>query len=184
MPPLDPGRAAAIAEMVLACIHREFPAHMCHLMTGPADVRPPRELTPAFFGSFDWHSSVHGHWSLVRLSRRSPGAPWRQRALAAVGASLVPERLAGELAYLTGEGRQGFERPYGLAWLLQLAAELREWTRSTSDDDPAAGAARTWLTALAALESLAAERLLAWLERLSWPVRGGEQSQTAFALGY
>ncbi len=179
MPALDEPQAGAIADMVLACIHREFPSHTCHLMGSAEDARPPRELTPAFYGSFDWHSSVHGHWCLVRLARRCPRAPWRARALAAVGTSLTPERLAGELAYLTGEGRQGFERPYGLAWLLQLCAELREWTAA----DASAAAAAGWLAALAPLEALAAERLLALLARLPWPVRGGEHNQTAFALG-
>lgn len=176
-------QASAIADMVLACIHREFPSHMSHLMRSADDARPPRELTPAFYGSFDWHSSVHGHWCLIRLARRCPGAPWRARALAAVGESLTPERLNGELAYLEGEGRQGFERPYGLAWLLQLCAELREWASETQTADREAAAARGWLAALAGLEALAAERMLALLPRLPWPVRGGEHSQTAFALG-
>jgi hypothetical protein len=182
VPALDEARAGAIAGMVLACIHREFPTHMCHLMSRAEDARPPRELTPAFYGSFDWHSSVHGHWCLVRLARLWPEAPWRRRALAAVGESLTPERLAGELAYLNGEGRQGFERPYGLAWLLQLCAELREWAGSAAGDQ-AAGVARDWLAALGPLEALAADRMLALVAQLPRPVRGGEHSQTAFALG-
>jgi hypothetical protein len=176
MPALDPARAAAIAEMVLASIHREYPVHILHLLRGPDDVRAPRALTPAFFGSFDWHSSVHGHWSLARLARWTPEAPWRERALAALAESFTAERLAGEHAYLSGEGRQGFERPYGLAWLLQLAAELREWA-------PAEPRAAAWAAALEPLERLAAERIVAMLERLPWPVRTGEHSQTAFALG-
>jgi hypothetical protein len=183
VPALDEPRAGAIADMVLACIHREFPSHMCHLMWRAEDARPPRELTPAFYGSFDWHSSVHGHWCLVRLARHCPEASWRARALAAVGASLTPERLAGELAYLNGEGRRGFERPYGLAWLLQLCAELREWTSAMPASDADAAAAGRWLAALTPLEALAAERMLALLAQLPWPVRGGEHSQTAFALG-
>jgi hypothetical protein len=168
--------------MVLACIHREFPVHVSHLMLSAADAQPPRRLTPAFYGSFDWHSSVHGHWCLARLARHCPRAPWRARALTAVGASLTAEHLAGERAYLGGEGRQGFERPYGLAWLLQLCAELREWSAQPADDDAVAAAAQ-WLATLAPLEALAAERLSALLTRLPWPVRGGEHSQTAFSLG-
>jgi hypothetical protein len=180
---LEEPRAGTIAEMVLACIHREFPSHMCHLMWRAEDARPPRELTPAFYGSFDWHSSVHGHWCLVRLARRCPAAAWRARALAAVGTSFTLERLAGEAAYLNGEGRQGFERPYGLAWLLQLCAELREWTSAAPGTDADAGTAGRWLAALAPLEALAVERMTELLARLPWPVRGGEHSQTAFALG-
>jgi hypothetical protein len=180
LPGLDPMRAAGIAEMVLACLHREYPVHMVHLVRGPEDVRAPRDLNPAFHGAFDWHSCVHGHWALARLARRVPDAPWRERAIRALGASLTRERLAGELAYLSGEGRQGFERPYGLAWLLQLAAELRAWAvEGGADAAPAGG----WHAALAPLETLAAERIVALLGRLSWPVRGGEHSQTAFALG-
>jgi len=183
MPTLDPPRAAAIVEMILACIHREFPVHLVHLVRDASDVRPPRELTPAFYGSFDWHSSVHGHWALVRLARLEPGAGWRPRAIAALGESLTAARLGGELTYLSGEGRQGFERPYGLAWLLQLAAELRGWARDPAADDTAANGARVWRAALEPLESRAADRMVAMLERLPWPVRGGEHGQTAFALG-
>ena len=162
------------AEMALGAVHREYPNHIVHLLRGEADARPPRELTPAFWGSFDWHSSVHTHWALVRLARCVPAAAFAPPARAAVGESLTPERLAGEVTYVGAEGRQGFERPYGLAWLLQLAAELREW------DDPDA---RRFGEVLAPLEALAARRLGEWLPRLQWPVRGGEHSQTAFALG-
>jgi len=181
IPALDPGRAAGIAEMVLSCLHREFPVHMVHLVRGPEDIRPPRELNPAFYGSFDWHSCVHGHWTLARLSRLVPEAPWRERALEALATSLTPERLSGELVYLGGEGRQGFERPYGLAWLLQLAAELRAWSRAGEGSD--ARRAGDWHAALTPLETLAVGRIVALLERLPWPVRGGEHAQTAFALG-
>jgi hypothetical protein len=125
---------------------------------------------------------VHGHWALARLARLVPGAPWHGRVIEALGRSLTPERLQGELDYLSGEGRQGFERPYGLAWLLQLAAELRAWARG-ADADGVTDAARTWHAALEPLERLAAERIVALLERLPWPVRGGEHAQTAFALG-
>ena len=182
-PALDAGRAAAIAEMVLAAVHREFPVHIVHLVRGPEDVRSPRELTPSFYGCFDWHSAVHGHWSLVRLARRFPDVPWRPRLLAALAVSFAPERLAGECAYLGAEGRQGFERPYGLAWLLQLAAELREWTRGSGAGEPAAAAVRGWRSAIEPLEALAAERMAGMLARLPRPVRTGEHGQTAFALG-
>lgn len=180
--PPDPARSAGIVEMVLGCIHREYPVQLVHLVRGPEDVKRPRELTPAFFGSFDWHSSVHGHWTLARLARLEPGAPWRPRAISALAESLSPERVSGELSYLSGEGRQGFERPYGLAWLLQLAAELRGWAGERADG-PGAEAARAWLAPLEPLETLAAARITGLLERLPWPVRGGEHAQTAFALG-
>ena len=163
-----------LADMVLAALSREYPYHLQHLLRDDADARAPRELTPSFGVAFDWHSAVHGHWCLARLLRLHPEAGFSAAAAAALGRSLSGERLAGELAYLGAAGREGFERPYGLAWLLQLAAELREWN---------APEARAWRTALAPLEALARERLASWLPRLPWPVRSGEHSQTAFALG-
>jgi hypothetical protein len=137
-------------------------------------VRPPRELTPAFYGCYDWHSSVHGHWLLARLARLYPNAGFAPEARAALARNLTAENVAGERAYLQGKGRASFERPYGLAWLLQLAAELREW--------PAAEA-RAWSQALAPLEAAAVASLSSWLPKLAYPIRVGEHSQTAFAFG-
>jgi hypothetical protein len=143
-------------------------------MNSDLDAKPPHELTPAFYGCYDWHSAVHGHWLLARLVRAFPDAPFAAAARAALDRSLTAPNLAREAAYLAVEGRESFERPYGLAWLLQLAAELREWR------DP--DAAR-WAQALAPLEQAALTRLRVWLPKLSRPVRSGEHSQTAFALG-
>ncbi|HEX8782867.1 MAG TPA: DUF2891 domain-containing protein, partial [Steroidobacteraceae bacterium] len=121
----------------------------------------------------DWHSDVHGHWLLVRLIRLFPDAPFATEARAAVARSLNPQNIAGEIAYLRGAGRASFERPYGLAWLLRLAAELR----SSDDAD-----ARSWSATLAPLESEVAARLTGYLPRLHYPIRIGEHDQTAFAL--
>ena len=163
-----------IARMVLEWVGREYPVHVTHLLSSATDARPPRQLTPAFYGSFDWHSAVHGHWCLVRLVRLFPDARFVAPATAALAAGLTAEHLAAEAAYVAAPGRESFERPYGLAWLLELALELREW---------GSGPARPWLAALAPLESLAAARLAGWLPKLRWPVRSGEHAQTAFALG-
>ena len=171
---LDSAASARFAELALACVHTEYPNKIAHVLQGDGDVRPPRELTPAFCGCFDWHSSVHGHWLLARLVRLHPGAPFAPRARAALGRSLTATNIAAEVAYLAGKGRVDFERPYGLAWLLQLAAELREW------DDPQA---RAWSEVLAPLEHEAAARLEEWLPKLTYPIRAGEHSQTAFAFG-
>jgi len=171
---LPVGAVERFAELALACVHQEYPNKIAHVLASDADVRPPRELTPAFFGCYDWHSAVHGHWLLARLARLHPEAPFAARARAALGKSLTAERLRAELAYLEGPGRVSFERPYGLAWLLQLGAELREW------DDPTA---RGWSDLLAPLERAAAGRLAAWLPKLTRPIRVGEHDQTAFALG-
>jgi len=162
------------ARLALECVGREYPNKIAHVMQSDADAAPPRALTPAFCGCFDWHSAVHAHWLLARLARLQPGAPYAAPARAALARALAPEAIAGEVAYLRGEGRATFERPYGLAWLLQLAAELREW------DDPDA---RRWAAALAPLEAEAAARFASWLPKLRYPIRVGEHDQTAFALG-
>jgi hypothetical protein len=172
--PVDPALAERFARLALACVHQEYPNKIAHVMSGDADVRPPRELTPAFFGCYDWHSSVHGHWLLARVARLGPAAPLAAEARQALARSLTAENLAADVRYLEGTGRVSFERPYGLAWLLQLAAELREW------DSPEA---RAWAAALAPLETAAAARIRDWLPKLTQPIRVGEHSQTAFALG-
>lgn len=162
------------ARLALDCVHKEYPNKIAHAMNGDADARPPRELTPAFYGCYDWHSSVHGHWLLARLARLNPDAPYTPDALAALARSLTEQNIAGEVAYLSASGRGTFERPYGLAWLLQLAAELREW------DAPHA---RIWSAALKPLEDAAVARFSAWLPKLQFPIRTGEHNNTAFSLG-
>ena len=170
----DAHAAERFAKLALACVAKEYPNKIAHVLNSDADVAPPRKLTPAFYGCYDWHSSVHGHWLLVRLLRTFPDAPFAGPAREALRKSLTAENLKQEAAYLRGKGRVSFERPYGLAWLLQLCAELREW------DD---AQARQMLANLPPLEDAAVDRLKAWLSKLSNPVRIGEHDQTAFALG-
>ncbi len=171
---LQANAAGRFAELALACVHREYPNKIAHVMQSDKDLAPPRTLTPAFYGCYDWHSAVHAHWLLARIARRFPTSRSAGPALAALGRNLTESNIAGEMQYLTGPGRASFERPYGLAWLLALAMELREW------DDPGA---RTWRAALAPLEREAADRFASWLPLLYYPIRAGEHSQTAFALG-
>jgi len=166
--------AQRFANLALACVHKEYPNHLSHTLNSDADVAPPRELTPAFYGCYDWHSSVHGHWLLARLARTFPDAPFAQPARAVLGQSITGKNIAQEAAYLRGAGRASFERPYGLAWLLQLVAELNEW------NDPQA---RGMAVNLRPLEEAAVGRLSEWLPKLANPVRIGEHDQTAFALG-
>jgi hypothetical protein len=173
-PTFDAAAAERFAHLALACVHKEYPNKIGHLLNSDADVKPPRELTPAFYGCYDWHSAVHGHWLLARLARRFPAAPFAAEARAALEQSLTPEHIAAEVKYLEAPGRTTFERPYGLAWLLQLDAELREW------DDPQA---HRWSTALAPLARTAAGRIREWLPKLTAPIRIGEHNQTAFSFG-
>lgn len=167
---LNPESAERFANLALACVHKEYPNKIAHVLQSDDDAKPPRALTPAFYGCYDWHSSVHGHWLLARLSRLAPDAPFAAKARAALEKSITPENVAAEVAYLNGPGRASFERPYGLAWLLQLTGELRE------ANDPL-------YPTIKPLEDAAVERLRTWLPKLSYPVRSGEHSQTAFALG-
>jgi hypothetical protein len=170
----DAKTAERFANLALACVEKEYPNKLSHSLNSDADVAPPRKLTPAFYGCYDWHSSVHGHWLLVRLLRTFPGASFAPAAREALRRSITSENIAQEAAYLRADGRASFERPYGLAWLLQLTAELREW------NDPQA---QEMSNNLRPLEEAAVERLKTWLPKLSYPVRIGEHSQSAFSLG-
>jgi hypothetical protein len=170
----DEAQAARFARMALDCVHKEYPNKIAHSLNSDADVKPPRVLTPAFYGCYDWHSSVHGHWLLVRLARLFPEAPFAGAARRAVAQSLTQANIAQEVKYLSADGRNTFERPYGLAWLLELAAELKEW------DDPEA---RGWSAALRPLDQAVIAHISSWLPKLDHPIRTGEHNNTAFAMG-
>jgi hypothetical protein len=165
---------SGFAGLALECVHQEYPNKIAHVMSGDQDVAPPRELTPVFYGCFDWHSSVHGHWLLVRLLRLYPDAAFVTAIEDALNESFKAEKVADEVLYVSNDQRASFERPYGVAWLLQLTAELREW------DDPRA---RQWLITLEPLESALVGRMETWLRKLAYPIRIGEHAQTAFAFG-
>lgn len=170
----DGAAAARFARLALDCAEREYPNKIAHVLNGDGDAKPPRELTPCFYGCYDWHSAVHGHWLLVRLVRLFPAAEFATEARRVLAQNITAEHAAAEAAYLARGGNESFERPYGLAWLLTLARELREW------DDPLG---RDLAMALEPLERAAVGRLTDWLPKLSHPIRTGEHSQTAFALG-
>jgi len=163
-----------LARMALANIGREYPNHIQHLMDSDADALPPRELHPVFCGAYDWHSAVHNYWLLVRLLRLHPSCAWAAEARDLIARRLNPADVAEECRYFGDPRRASWERPYGLAWLLQLAAELAEWDSAE---------ARRWRVTLAPLEQLARERFRTWLPKLFHPIRSGEHSQTAFAFG-
>jgi hypothetical protein len=171
---LDASTAGRFAALALACVQKEYPNKISHVLNSAEDVKAPHELTPAFYGCYDWHSSVHGHWLLARLVREFPNAPFANDAVAALKANITPAHIEGEVAYLNATGRESFERPYGLAWLLQLGAELRE---SKTPDATALS------STLKPLEYAVVARLKQWLPKLAYPIREGEHAQTAFAFG-
>jgi hypothetical protein len=158
--------------LVLSHIDREYPNKLDHVMNDVGEVRSPRELHPVFYGSFDWHSSVHGHWVLVRALALFPGLARRGGVVAALDARLTPESVAGEVAYLARPLRATFERTYGWAWLLKLAAELEggvpEFAR--------------WRSALRPLAGVFVERYLAYLPKATYPIRAGVHPNSAFGL--
>lgn len=170
---LTPALASRLAGLALSHVTREYPNKLDHVLAGPGDVLGPRALHPVFYGSFDWHSCVHGYWLLATLLRRVPGLPQAGAVRALFDAHLTPDRVAGEVAYLARPSARGFERPYGWAWLLALAAELG---RHEADDG------RRWAAALRPLADAFAERFRAFLPLATYPVRAGTHVNTAFAL--
>ncbi|MEM1401877.1 MAG: DUF2891 domain-containing protein [Pseudomonadota bacterium] len=165
---------SVFAELALACIHQEYGNKIAHVMNSDEDLKPPRELYPAFYGCYDWHSSVHGHWLLVRLLNTRSHALDQERIVSKLAESFTAENLAGELFNYQRPGMTSFERPYGIAWLLQLTAELRQSPLPQAE---------AWLEYLTPLETQAVSNLGDWLPKLTFPIRTGEHSQTAFAFG-
>lgn len=172
-PPLDVEQAARFAALALAGIDREYPNKPGAVLTGPQDLEPPRAMHPAFFGHFDWHSSVHGHWMLVRLLRLYPAMPNAAEIRARLREHLTEANLRVEAAYFDVSDNRSFERMYGWAWALRLATELYEW------EDPDAA---VWADAFAALAAKLTALTVDYLPRLSYPIRSGVHPDTAFAL--
>ena len=169
-----PTYAQVFSGLAMDCIHKEYSNKIAHYMNSDEDLKPPRELYPAFYGCFDWHSSVHGHWLLVRLLNTHEGEINSAAIRQMLNKSFSAENISGELKSYTRQGMKSFERPYGIAWLLQLTAEIRQ---SSGDD------AQRWLNHLLPLEQRAVSNISEWLPKLSFPIRTGEHSQTAFAFG-
>ncbi|WP_322028462.1 DUF2891 domain-containing protein [Paraburkholderia sp. J76] len=172
-PHLTAAHASKFASLALAHLTREYPNKLTHSLEGPQDVQGPRALHPVFYGSYDWHSCVHGYWLVLHLLERFPDLPEAQQIVAVVDEHFTPEKMAGEMAYLTLAHNRGFERPYGWAWLLALAAQLDALTL------PQAG---RWKAALAPLTDWFAERFEEFLPKATYPLRVGTHFNTAFAL--
>ena len=170
----------AFARIALDCVHQQYPNKISHVMTSAADVAEPAKLTPAFYGCFDWHSAVHGHWLLTRLWGQDLVPDMDAEIEAALGRSFTAENIAGEVAYFNGEDRGSFERPYGIAWFLQLTAELHEIAKAGG---PKAQQAAQWLERLRPLETIIVANIEDWVPKLAYPIRIGTHNQSAFAFG-
>jgi len=173
MTTLDPTLASTLASLALAHVRREYPNKLDHVLNGPADLRAPSELHPVFFGSFDWHSNVHGYWLLATLYRRLPSLTDAVRIRDLFDGQFTAVKVAREVAYLSQPSSRTFERPYGWAWLLMLAAEL---ARHDTDDG------RRWSTAIRPLADAFAHRFREFLPKAAYPIRVGTHFNTAFAL--
>jgi hypothetical protein len=156
--------------IALGHVAREYPNKLDHVLEGHADAKVPRALHPIFYGSFDWHSCVHGYWLLASLLRRFPALPEADQVRALFAESLTEANVAGEVAYLDRPSARGFERPYGWAWLMKLQAEL------LGHDD------KTWANRLQPLADAFARRFRDFLPKAHYPIRAGVHSSTAFAL--
>ena len=172
-PTLTAEIAARFARIALGHVAKEYPNKLDHVLNGPEDAQGPRALHPIFFGSFDWHSCVHGYWLLARLYRRFPGNAEAAQIRALFENAFTAEKVEAERAYLDRPSARGFERPYGWAWLLMLAGELAR------HDSPEG---RRWAAALTPLARAFADRFTDYLPKATYPVRAGVHSNTAFAL--
>jgi hypothetical protein len=174
-PGLTQAEASHFAQLALKCVTKEFPNKPDHTINDIPDVRRPRKMHPAFYGCYDWHSTVHGHWMLVRLLRLFPGLPEAPEIRRAINANLSAENIASEVIYLKQPNRQSFERTYGWAWLLKLAEELHGW----NDED-----GKRWSQTLLPLADALAASYIAFLPKQNYPIRTGVHPNTAFGLAF
>ncbi len=172
---LSETQASHFARLALKCVRKEYPNKPEHVMNDGRDVESPKTLHPAFYGCYDWHSSVHGHWMLVRLLRIFPNLREGQQIRTALRSNLSDDNISAEVAYLKAPNRQSFERTYGWAWLLKLAEELLLW----NDDD-----GRLWARSLRPLGDALVSRYLEFLPKQTYPIRTGVHPNTAFGLAF
>ena len=169
---LSEKQAGEFVELALSGLNKEFPNKPGIFLKTAGDLKTPREISPVFFGHFDWHSSVHGHWTLVRLVRLFPKAEWNAKARAALDEKFTKEGLLKEADRL--RRFKSFERMYGWGWALRLGIELR-----TLDDEQG----RKWAAAYLPVEEIIVANAKAYLPKLDWPIRCGFHPETAFPLG-
>jgi hypothetical protein len=170
---LDATLASTFATLALGHLTREYPNKLDHVMASAADVKSPRALHPIFYGSYDWHSCVHGYWLIARLYDRFPDLPEASRIRALIDAHLTDANVASEVAYLERPAARGFERPYGWAWLLALAGQLHSMTSADG---------QRWAKTLQPLADAFVDRFTAFLPKSTYPLRVGTHFNTAFAL--
>lgn len=175
IPVLNLEEANRLAQLPLHCMDTEYPNRLSQTLGSGADLKSPKILHPAFYGCFDWHSAVHGHWSLLRLLKTFPDLENSDAIKDKLLKNLSKENIIAEVAYFDGEHNKSYERTYGWAWLLKLAEELHTW------DSPVA---RELETNLQPLTNLIVEKYIGFLPKLNYPIRVGEHPNTAFGLSF
>lgn len=166
-------QADHLATLPIKCLQQEYPNKTGQLLADSTEIAAPRTLHPAFYGCFDWHSSVHGHWSLVYLLDRFPGLADKENIIAKLSQNLSRENVAAEIAYLSKKHEKSFERTYGWAWLLKLQLELDQSTN---------GYAKPLSDNLRPLTDTLVARYIEFLPKLLYPIRAGTHSNTGFGL--
>jgi len=174
-PALTRANASAFARLALRGAKKEYPNKPGHVLIRDADAKTPKALHPAFFGCYDWHSAVHGHWMLAHLLRKFPDLLEAKEIRAVLGAHLTSENIAAEVTYFQRKEEKSFERPYGWTWLLKLALELHDW------DDPDA---KNWSCAVKPLAELIAARYIEHFPKQTYPIRSGVHPNTAFGFAF
>lgn len=174
-PTLHLEEANRLAELPMNCIQTEYPNKLGQTIGSSADLKEPKTLHPAFYGCFDWHSSVHGHWSLVSLLKQFPELDKKNEITQMLLQNLSKENIMDEVSYFYDKHNTSYERTYGWAWLLKLAEELHTW------DTPLA---RELEANLQPLTDLIVTKYLEFLPKLNYPIRVGEHSNTAFGLSF
>ena len=172
---LSEKQASHFAALALKCVAREFPNKPEHVINNKSEVQSPKTLHPAFYGCYDWHSSVHGHWMLIRLLKTFPNLPESAQIRSALSANLTAENINAEVAYMMQPNRQSFERTYGWAWALKLAEELYTWNNPEG---------RQWFANLAPLAEVIAASYRNFLPKQTYPIRTGVHPNTAFGLAF
>ena len=166
--------ASHFARLALDCVQREYPNKLNQVLDTEKELKTPAVLHPAFYGCFDWHSAVHGHWMLVSLLKKFPDLPEETEIRRKISDNITAENIAVEVDYFAAENKN-WERPYGWAWLLKLSEELYTW------DDPQG---KEWAKNLQPLTDIIRSRYLDFLPVLKYPVRSGQHSNTAFGLSF
>src|SRR5215203_695112 len=168
-------QASHFAALALKCVSREFPNKPEHVINNASEVKSPKDLHPSFYGCYDWHSSVHGHWMLVRLLKIFPDLPEASQIKDALNVNLTAENIQAEVAYMKQPNRQSFERTYGWAWALKLSEELHTW----NDAD-----GKKWAENLQPLAEVLAKSYRTFLPKQTYPIRTGVHPNTAFGLAF